>query len=306
MYRCITPGAVELYDREPQKHIEMIGRVCYKSEDKITDDSDKKFIANMHSRNHWAMLEHFRFIMEVSSTIYFDIMRVHSPYITMTEEAVYDGGDSDVRYMISASARGLMDAMAIVNAMDDSSIKDDMFIALTLIIKHIVWHYGCVQMFGGEYTPCKNGNVTIIEREYLREWDYTSAEIMAHDWHSVKFTCDRGVTHELVRHRPASFAQESTRYCNYSLGKFNEAIGVIRPFEFKDGTEQFIIWEKCMHYLNEMYQQLIHAGASPQWARSILPQSTKADIVITCPLSEWQHIINLRYIGTTGAPIRKW
>lgn len=303
MYRCIAPGAVELYDNDPQRHIELIGRVCYRSEDKITEDSDKKFIANLHERGHWAMLEHYRFIMKVSSEIYDRLFAIHSPYVAMTRTLMgYRMGHPEYRHIISASARALMD---ILHSTDSAIVNNIMnHNTIVEIIEHIIWHHGCKQLFGGAYTPHEHcdSDITIIDRNDMNRLWYNENEVMAHCWHSVKFTCDRGVTHELVRHRPVSFAQESTRYCNYTNGKFDSSIGVIRPFEFKPDTEQYIIWDKCMHYLNEMYTQLIHAGASPQWARSVLPQSTKADIVMTCTMDEWQHIINLRYLGTTGKP----
>lgn len=304
MYRCIKPDAKELYDHNPQKHIELCGRICYKSEDRITEDSNKKFIADMHGRNHWAMLEHFRFIAIVPPHIHNYIKCACSPYIVTTVEEVVDS-EYKLRYMVSASARALMDTITEVEGWRDNGLdgdKNSTLVALMALIKHIVYHYGCNELFGGQYSPCQQHNITIVERDEMRNGKFTPYEIFNHEWHTVLFTVDRGITHEFVRQRPCSFAQESTRYCNYSLGKFDSSIGVIRPFEFKDDTEGFVLWEKCMHYLNEMYQQMIRAKIKPQWARSILPQSTKADLVTTTNNKEWQHIVNLRYLGTTGAP----
>ena len=112
MYRCIKPDAKELYDSDPQKHIELCGRICYKSEDRITEESNKKFISDMHGRNHWAMLEHFRFIAIVPPHIHGFIKSIGSPYIVTTvDEITHDNGERDLRYMVSASARALMDAV---------------------------------------------------------------------------------------------------------------------------------------------------------------------------------------------------
>ena len=123
-----------------------------------------------------------------------------------------------------------------------------------------------------------------------------------HAWYSILFTCDRGVTHEMVRHRDASFAQESTRYCNYSQGKYGNEITVIEPMFWAEDSIEYEIWKKTCENIEGAYMQLINAGAVPQQARSILPNSTKAEIVITAQIYEWEHIFNLRVHGTTGAP----
>ena len=119
---------------------------------------------------------------------------------------------------------------------------------------------------------------------------------------SVKFICDRGVSHEIVRHRIASYAQESTRYCNYSQGKFGNEITVIKPLFFDEGTPEYIIWEESCMQAEKAYNELIEMGRSPQEARSVLPNSLKTEIVVTMNLREWIHFFNLRALGTTGAP----
>jgi len=117
---------------------------------------------------------------------------------------------------------------------------------------------------------------------------------------SVKFVCDRGISHELVRHRVASFAQESTRYCNYSKEKFGKNITFIRPCfweeEWKENIPEnkYDIWYDAMLDAEEKYLELIEMGASPQEARSVLPNSLKTEIVITANLREWRHILKLR------------
>ena len=125
-----------------------------------------------------------------------------------------------------------------------------------------------------------------------------------HIFHTVKFVCDRGVSHELVRHRPCSFAQESTRYCNYAKDKFGEEITVIEPFYFEgdDKVALKLAWVNAMQSAEKEYLYLIKTGATPQEARAVLPNSLKTEIVVTACESEWQHIVNLRYKGVTGAP----
>ncbi len=119
---------------------------------------------------------------------------------------------------------------------------------------------------------------------------------------SVKMTVDRGVSHEIVRHRVASYAQESTRYCNYNQGKFGNEITVIEPMFFEKGTPEYIIWEESCLQAEKAYNELIQMGRSPQEARSVLPNSLKTEIVVTMNLREWIHFFNLRALGTTGAP----
>lgn len=119
---------------------------------------------------------------------------------------------------------------------------------------------------------------------------------------SVKMTIDRGVSHEIVRHRVASYAQESTRYCNYNQGKFGNEITVIEPLFFEKGTPEYIIWEESCLQAEKAYNELIQMSRSPQEARSVLPNSLKTEIVVTMNLREWIHFFNLRALGTTGAP----
>ena len=119
---------------------------------------------------------------------------------------------------------------------------------------------------------------------------------------SVKFICDRGVSHEIVRHRLASYAQESTRYCDYSLGKHGNEITVIEPFFFKEGTPEYAAWYTACDTSERMYLDLLSMGRSPQEARSVLPNSLKTEVVVTMNLREWIHFFSLRAVGTTGAP----
>jgi len=108
---------------------------------------------------------------------------------------------------------------------------------------------------------------------------------------SVKFICDRGVSHEIVRHRLASFAQESTRYCNY--GKAGE-VTFIRPLFFPRGHEFSPAWGAHCAQCEKIYLWMIEHGASPQEARSVLPNSLKTEIVMTANLREWRHFLRLR------------
>ena len=118
--------------------------------------------------------------------------------------------------------------------------------------------------------------------------------VIEHESISVRIICDRGVTHEIVRHRIASYSQESTRYCNYSNDKFGNELTFIKPCFFDEGSEGYEIWEKSMQNIENEYMELIEVGAKPQEARSILPNSIKTEIVMTMNLREWRHFFLLR------------
>lgn len=119
---------------------------------------------------------------------------------------------------------------------------------------------------------------------------------------TVKFTVDRGVSHELVRHRIASFAQESTRYCRYSDSKFGNEITVIKPCFWKEGSYKYTAWLDAMMYAERYYFDLLDAGAKPEEARTVLPNSLKTELIVTADFREWRQIFKLRAAGTTGKP----
>lgn len=126
--------------------------------------------------------------------------------------------------------------------------------------------------------------------------------MIEHQTASLLFICDRGVSHEIVRHRIASYSQESTRYCNYSDDKFSNEITVIKPCFFDVGTNKYIVWQHACEIAEDDYFALLNSGCSPQEARCVLPNSLKTEITVTMNLREWRHFFNLRYLGTTGAP----
>lgn len=118
--------------------------------------------------------------------------------------------------------------------------------------------------------------------------------VIEHESISVRIICDRGVTHELVRHRVASYSQESTRYCNYSNDKFGNELTFIEPCFWQKESKQYKLWENQMKQAEDNYIELINEGATPQEARSILPNSLKTEIVVTMNLREWRHFFKLR------------
>lgn len=118
--------------------------------------------------------------------------------------------------------------------------------------------------------------------------------MIEHSSLSVKFIVDRGVSHELVRHRIASFAQESTRYCNYSKDKFDNGVTFIKPFFFEEDPNIYDFWKIAMEDAEQYYLNLIRCGRTPQEARSVLPNSTKTEITITANYREWRNFFKLR------------
>ena len=119
---------------------------------------------------------------------------------------------------------------------------------------------------------------------------------------TVKFVVDRGISHELVRHRMASFAQESTRYCNYIKDDFGSEITFIIPKYLDGESAAHDAWKDTMKYCEDAYFKLLDIGFMPQEARAVLPNSTKTEVVMTANLREWRHFFKLRALGTTGKP----
>lgn len=118
--------------------------------------------------------------------------------------------------------------------------------------------------------------------------------VLEHEKITVRFVCDRGVSHEIVRHRIASYSQESTRYCNYSKDKFGNELTFIRPLFWAKDSEEYALWKSSMQQVEDSYNKLIAMGAKAEEARSILPNSIKTEIAVTMNLREWRHFFRLR------------
>lgn len=118
--------------------------------------------------------------------------------------------------------------------------------------------------------------------------------VLEHCSFTVKFICDRGVSHEIVRHRMASYCQESSRYCNYANDKFHNEITVIKPCYLVEGTQSFMIWESACRVAEMAYFDLLNYGCTPQEARAVLPNSLKTEVVMTANIREWRHFFKLR------------
>jgi len=111
---------------------------------------------------------------------------------------------------------------------------------------------------------------------------------------TFKIICDRGITHEIVRHRLASYSQESSRYCDYSAGKFGGELTFIKPCFWSEDDENFQLWRETMELIEKNYLAMRATGAKPEQARSILPNSLKTEIFVTMNLRELRHFLKLR------------
>ena len=234
------------------KFIELAGRTCYKSEDKITEDSAKEFVDRMIRSGHGAMLEH--------GTV----------YLTIPNKNV---------------SRSLLIYYCERNP-----------------YSKVVWTDTNVYI-------TTNYRV-IIENNWNNYLEYITAPTEFHIKRTtVKFICDRGVSHEFVRHRVFSFAQESTRYCNYTKDTFNNELTFIIPCWIKDLKEgSYYAYCEYHHAENDsckewfdvcmnaehVYTELIEKGWKPQEARTILPNSLKTELIMTGFNSDWQHFFELR------------
>lgn len=253
------PGLEGIY-----KQIEQAGRTCYKSEDKITEDSAKGFVDRMVKSGHGAMLEHGTVYLQIKSR---DAENYHLFYHKYSSNP----------YSYVNVGRGC--------------IWNTLFITTNYRV--------------------------LVENDWLDDLKYLCEPIESHAKKvTVRFICDRGVSHEFVRHRVFSFAQESTRYCNYSKDKFNNEVAFILPCwvtdihsensydmellnnyplaETENMSPESIEFIRSLVYSESSYFTLLGAGWKPQQARTVLPNALKTELVMTGFASDWKHFFELR------------
>lgn len=278
--KIINAQASVLVENDSLKKIEKCGRVCYKSEDKITEDSAEKFVANIIKRGHEAVLEHASFIFQVSYNVYEDlrekVMFVENRYPV---KMYLRFTDSD-GYVVSGNVRAWRDFFCFAGV---PPYMNDFVEANPILFSE----------FKSDFPFNLKGRKWSIRQISANELVSTYQRLV-HEDISVKFICDRGVTHEIVRHRPASFCQESTRYCNYRNGKFGGEITVIKPCFFKENSTRYLNWFVACESAETAYNAILEDGGTPQEARDVLPNSLKTELIMTAPLMEWCHFFNLR------------
>lgn len=267
-----------------KKQIELAGRVCYKSEDKITETSCEEFVDRMIKLGHTAMLEH--------GTVYLKC-QIGTFYPTITPDEVdLDNPLSFYGYNKYSSTRINWDEKS-----ENAQFEET-----------------------GTFYVSTNYRV-LVENNRLSDLKYLCEPTEFHEKRRcVKFTCDRGVSHELVRHRVFSFGQESTRYCNYSKAKFGSDLTYVIPSWCKlaEGQYNCLSWRPgegdsiikdgktlslgniSKTFLDSLecceldYKHLIESGCTPQQARQILPNALKTEVVMIGFISDWKHFFELR------------
>ena len=290
------------------KKIELVARTCYKSEDLITEDSCVKMVNNLIQRQHYAMLEHATLVLNVDGNSFNDALglvnhlekglKLRKDYKTF--KSYLNFTDYNAYYIISGNIRAWLEFLnECVEAIGKIPLFFKKYLEQNKTDDNLI-------LFKSFYQ--ENGGMFVYPEEeiwccQIKDTSKLSIrERLIHEILSVKFTVDRGVTHELVRMRDCSFAQESTRYCNYSKGKFGNEITVIKPCFWNEDTEVFNEWKMGCEESEKSYFILLNEGATPQEARDVLPTSVKADIIMTTNIREWVHILELRALGTTGKP----
>lgn len=244
------------------KHIELCGRTCYKSTDKITKDSAKPFVDRMINSKHYAILEH--------GTIY---LAMPMDFIIPIETNGWG------KYINNPYSKGFK--LCTINGQRKVAITTNFRV--------------------------------LVENGWLDDLKYLCEPTEYHiKMITVRFICNRQVSHEFVRHRVFSFAQESTRYCNYTKDKFDGELTFIQPCwieeEYVHGdynrSEQFVMLTEMLENVESTYNFMINSGWKPQQAATILPNALKTELIMTGFVDDagWKHFFDLRAKGTTGAP----
>ena len=287
--RIIKPS-FEIWDQQEglegvYKQIERAGRVCYKSEDKITETSAKEFVERMIKSGHGAMLEHGTVYMKFKTDI------------SMSDNMKVWKEDWLDKLIGSPYSKNLVDEEDYVN------LTTNLRVLIEISEQYPIYEKEALDFF-----------LSLI----CEPTEYHKKRI------TVKFICDRGVSHEFVRHRVFSFAQESTRYCDYSRDKFNNCVTYILPkwctnvnirdyennpklmYNANGILTDIEINFLCGLYDNEIrYLKLLEDGWVPQQARVVLPNALKTELVMTGFISDWEHFFKLRDAGSAHPQARE-
>lgn len=263
--KLIESSVQIIEEKDPYKMIELAGRTCYKSEDKITENSAKEFVDRMIKLGHGAMLEHGTIYLRIRETVNGNIPPAMLYWRHLTNSTY-----SKVIYKIEA----------------DHPYEGN---------------YGVLYITTNLRVLVENNRLDDLQYQ-VEPTEYHEKRITA------KFICDRGVSHEFVRHRVFSFAQESQRYCNYSKDKFNNELTFIKPTWFeREGLNDNVNadFEDQLIDTQERYFSMLALGLKPQEARAILPNAIKTELVMTGFESDWEHFFELRCSGAAHPDAKK-
>ena len=264
--------------------IELAARTCYKTEDAIKDGSAERIVSMLISKNHTAMLEHGDYIFlvddyKILDNVAYSLRHIeentgHRIRLSITSEGK--------RPIISGNIRAWRELM-------EANTTAGWYFAAA-IDPVFIWD------IVPEEERIEDGRIHQIHYADLKG----ALEQRVHLRQTVRFMVDRGVTHEFVRHREMSFAQESTRYCNYIQDKFGNEITVIEPSFLEEGSEAYSLWKRHCMSAETAYTHMLRMGCKPQEARTVLPTSTKADLIVTGTLGQWRSFFDLRALEVTG------
>ncbi|MDX9834558.1 MAG: FAD-dependent thymidylate synthase [Desulfobulbus sp.] len=260
--------------------IEYCGRICYKSEHRIDGQSAIPFVRKMAEHGHNSVLEMGVTTCRVDCSSPEPVAALFfcQPRFLQIDRLAAD------RLLITGSVRAFRE-MLLAHPNDAVSRA----IALALAQRHPYFFAGLLADPDG---PVPSGiRVAALD---LAAVDRLPADQLArHRYLAVKFIVNRAVSHELVRHRPCTFLQESQRYCRYADDKFGNEVTFIRPLFFAEDSPEFAIWQESMAAMERQYLRLLETS-SAQAARTVLPNSCKTEIIVYANLVEWRHILDLR------------
>jgi thymidylate synthase (FAD) len=266
-FTIIKPSVERIHEKDNLKRIELAGRVCYKSEKNITEDSALDFCKRIMESGHTSVLEHSNVIVKVPIKIgscIIDNMRIYEDWIKKIAHLKYTY-PNDGTMIFSGNVRAWREILE------------------------------CFPMFTFTGDPLLNvtheGTLLDLTPYMISEDKLTKKEREVHSRITLRIVCDRGVSHELVRHRVMSFSQESTRYVNYGRKDFT----FIEPWwwEHQNGVlKHYLI--STMQRSSATYEAMIADGATPQLARAILPNQIKTEVVVTATPLQWADFLKLR------------
>jgi thymidylate synthase (FAD) len=270
--------------------LEECGRICYKSEELITEGSALPFVKKIAAHGHNSVMEMAVATLHVqcNSAQIADLMVCRPNFLILDQR--------DDGLLITGSIRSFRELYARCS---DNQIINTLTCFLGSRHPYLfegVWN---AQNAWEEETALPIKKLTLDEVEQLPD-----ALLLRHRYIGVKFVVNRAVTHEIVRHRPCSFLQESQRYCRYSQDKFDNQVTFIRPMFFKEDSEEYRLWARAMMETESIYLKLLETS-TPQAARTVLPNSCKTEIIVYCNLEEWRHIFRLRTSNAAEPSMRE-
>ena len=280
----IIPPSYEILDDLDQQslavRIEFSGRICYKSEDKIDQNSALPFVSKMAEHGHNSVLEMGVLSLKVSSPEPDVLAELYATQPRFLQIDTLPDGSLLVTGSVRAFREMLMfhPGCRLVRGMTGFLAERHPYFFSTIIP-------------AGGLQPQPEMTISKVS---LPEIDRLPQPLrLKHRHIAVKFIVNRAVTHEIVRHRPCSFLQESQRYCRYSDNKFGGEVTFIKPMFFEEGSPEYGLWHQAMVETEQLYLKLLETS-TPQAARTVLPNSCKTELIVYANLQEWCHIFRLR------------